>query len=419
MSRSRHATWSLVVTLVAMFLLVMAYALPFWVNYEYKPEQCTDGFTVRVSVGVWYVMACKDGSRGSCTVRGIRLQKHSNNTFAFQVPGCTTEDVAANVASGLGSYVYWWAVQLTSTFGLGLLLLATLVLLFTRCAGVVSKALNIAMCVLLALGGALTLSVAVLVAVCLAHTFIIPDLQIQPETFPWNALIAAIGGVLAIAGACLTVVTVCLWTETEVKARSDSMEMSEMCHSDGGIYIEPGSGSLPQGVVLYTGRANTPRIPVSEDRYENTTHQRANTDARNDFLSSNPNVYQRNERRPTEHFTSETKESARQYPEPKADYDVGNKYGRTHFSNSKKYKEEDSWTMDTMTTMPTFQGGYSQGRQNPSYSLDGDDYESRSENRQQRGLPRYIIGETGERYNDRSEAGHISDWNANMSTGYK
>ncbi|KAH3866903.1 uncharacterized protein LOC127867414 [Dreissena polymorpha] len=212
-SWSGYANGAFLVTFAGGCLVVVGYVLPFWVTYDQYTCPVDKEVRLFAYVSVWYTMACKRGHSASCEIKGIQLSTNTSANLNFSsITGCTSAEFSTNLASKLDKNTYWWTIQIMTSFGLGLIFLAAIVLLYCKCAGVASRRLFVVTSLLLITGGSLFLSIVIIVAVALTSVFGIPDHKTEPETFPWSLLSSGIGSLFSLAGGVLSIVIVCWWT---------------------------------------------------------------------------------------------------------------------------------------------------------------------------------------------------------------
>lgn len=211
-------------TCVAALFMAVGFSIPFWLSFQLETQSTgtSEKETVNAYIGVWYVMACIKGEADSCKTDALEPD-FSNSNNDDTISGNTQEAIVASAVLVLGRYVWWWVVQIVSTVGLGFVLLATLILMCCRCAGIHSKGFFVVSAVLLFLGGLISLTISVLTAIAIAVIFdFVVDKDITAETFPWSLLCFGVGGLLALIAAVIIMYVTCKWKSLGDYISSDS-----------------------------------------------------------------------------------------------------------------------------------------------------------------------------------------------------
>lgn len=236
---------ALTASFLSLFLLAVGFSIPFWTSFEQKDVTDPTKTLYNVYVGVWYLMVCKEGESNSCASEALEphfVTADSNITFYFATESDQTqEQVASNGAARLAHFTYWWAIQIVTTISLGLVLLASLILLCCRCAGIHSKGFFVISAILMLFGGLCALAIAIVLAVALGTKFtFIHKYEVTGETFPWSALVFGLGGLLAILAGFMIFLIVFKWKrhgayfaseDEDEKYLNDNQQMSNLSKS--------------------------------------------------------------------------------------------------------------------------------------------------------------------------------------------
>lgn len=225
MAWSTTAVAGIWVTCLAALFLAVGFSIPFWISIVTDSETKT----FNTYIGVWYVMSCVKGEADSCKTGAIDPD-YSQSDIPGNISGTSQELIVSTAQTLLGSAVWWWVLQIVTTIGLGFVLLATLILICCRCAGIHSKGFFIISAILEFFGGLLAITISVLTAVGIGVYFdFIAGVKINAETFPWSVLCFGIGGLLAVLGAVIIMYVTCNWERLGKYHESDgeSEELQE------------------------------------------------------------------------------------------------------------------------------------------------------------------------------------------------
>ncbi|XP_052264529.1 uncharacterized protein LOC127867425 [Dreissena polymorpha] len=218
---SVYSSGALLFALSGGFLVLVGFVMPYWVTFGHKPCIGNSSYGVTVYVSVWYGMVCDMDNPTYCRMKGIRPQTSNNFNFS-QLAGCNAEYLSVRLASGLGGYELWTAVQIVTSVGLVLIFVASIMVEAWRCGGYRNRGFVAAISSLLILGGVAVLAMVILVIVGLDQFFDVPKIfEKVPGTFVWSVLTSGIGALLALAGGCLATVEVRKWEEFSEKYRQD------------------------------------------------------------------------------------------------------------------------------------------------------------------------------------------------------
>ncbi|XP_052782349.1 uncharacterized protein LOC128218709 [Mya arenaria] len=222
------ATSSIAFTFTGLFLMAVGFSIPFWLSYSQPVTENGATRTYNLYMGTWYLMACEKGESNSCSSEPIEPKFNSRlNSLGWDFNGTTAETLAKSGANALGSYVYWWAVQICTTVGLGLVLLAALVLLCCRCAGIHSRGFFVISGLIMLLGSIPSLAISILQPILIALVFSIPGYSVTAETFPWSVLLFGFGSLISIIAAIMVLVVSCKWRDYGEYREQDKESISE------------------------------------------------------------------------------------------------------------------------------------------------------------------------------------------------
>lgn len=190
--------------------------------------------------------------------------------------------------------------------------------------------------------------VSMMIPICIGEKFVLPEMKMTTETFPWSALFTGLGSLFALTAASLNIALLCKWdtylAENKANADKDKLEMSELCDSIGdGSTGQRDKAAKTDDVVFYTGRGQKPEHQYSElNRKEylskqrnsiNSMHRNADNNTNRSFELVAPALDQPQQR----HFLWPSAPAVDREPEPRLD----RSYGISHFSDSKKYRDDD------------------------------------------------------------------------------
>lgn len=231
MAWSTTAVAGIWVTCIAALFLAVGFAIPFW--FGTSSGELADKKTYHTYVGVWYLLTCEKGQANSCKTKAIEPKFETNTTKLSGSP--TADSFNQYFIFYFGHYVYWWAIQICTSIGLGLVLLATLILICCRCAGIHSKGFFVISAILLFFGGTVSLAISILAAVIvgtdvaavIAGTDIPFRTTVNGETFPWSILIFGIGGLLALVASVIIMVVTCKWSRLGEYFESDTESLAD------------------------------------------------------------------------------------------------------------------------------------------------------------------------------------------------
>lgn len=218
MAWSTTAVAGIWVTCFAALFLAVGFAIPFWFGVSVSSSDKT----YNAYVGVWYAMACEKGKADSCKTEPIAPKFDFRNDTDLMITGDSQTDIVEITTLILERLVWWWVIQIVTTIGIGFVLLATLILICCRCAGIHSKGFFVISAILLFFGGVLSLVIAILTAIGLGVIFAFSKDSVKAETFPWSVLVFGIGGLLAIIASVIIMVVTCKWTKLGKYYESDS-----------------------------------------------------------------------------------------------------------------------------------------------------------------------------------------------------
>ncbi|KAH3866901.1 uncharacterized protein LOC127867415 [Dreissena polymorpha] len=196
-----------------LFLMAVGFAIPFWTSFLVTENSAGKTLEYSVYLGIWYLMACIKGQSNSCSSETIEPNFNTSSKlpdFKTDFSSIKAEFVAQRGDLALARFDYWWALQITSTIALGLVVLAALILLYCRCASIHSRGFFAFAGLLLAAGGAGALGISIAISVGLGDTFDL-EFKLNDETFPWSVLLFGVGSLLVLLSAVIVLVSVCCW----------------------------------------------------------------------------------------------------------------------------------------------------------------------------------------------------------------
>ncbi|XP_052264510.1 uncharacterized protein LOC127867420 isoform X2 [Dreissena polymorpha] len=253
---SIYAYGTLLFTLSGAFLVLVGFVMPYWVTFDYKPCISNRAYEVTVYVSIWYCMVCDMDKPTYCRMKGITL--HPGGTFKFsQLSGCDAEELAGHLASGMGDFQLWTPVPIVTSFGLGMIFVAAIMVEVWRCAGYSNKKFVTAICCFLFVGGVAVLSMVILVSIGVARSFDVPNKEnIKVGTFQWSILTSGIGSLVVLAGGVLAAIEVCSWREPA--KRGNDFDNVRNIEPGSSSHANPGfTGDVPDRDTAYSFYSGT------------------------------------------------------------------------------------------------------------------------------------------------------------------
>ncbi|KAL4239467.1 hypothetical protein ACF0H5_000282 [Mactra antiquata] len=211
-------------TCIALLFMAVGFSIPFW--YVQSIESSNDK-TFMAYTSVWYFMACEKGVADSC--KSDAIAPNFTAQSAPELQGDAIDTIVSVAVTIFGHFAYWWAVQIATTVGVGLVLLAALILICCRCAGIHSKGFFVVSAILLFFGGAIGLGISILhsIGLGLFFSFVPTGMSFSAETFPWSVLLYGIGSILALISFVVVMVITCKWKKLGSYYESDKESIRE------------------------------------------------------------------------------------------------------------------------------------------------------------------------------------------------
>lgn len=94
---------TLAASFVGLFLLAVGFSIPLWTSFEQKDATDNSKVLYTVHIGVWYLMACKDGESGSCKSAAIAVDLSSKTDIRFDFPGADNSEAVELGSESLGN----------------------------------------------------------------------------------------------------------------------------------------------------------------------------------------------------------------------------------------------------------------------------------------------------------------------------